>query len=70
MLAHDKLEKLKSALTDLSGLVIAFSGGVDSTFLAVVAHEVLGKKMLAVTARSEVFPRQKAGNPLRPSNYL
>lgn len=37
-------------------MVIAFSGGVDSTFLLAVAHEVLGDKVLAVTATSAIRP--------------
>jgi uncharacterized protein len=56
MNAHDKLAKLKSLLTALGGVVVGYSGGVDSTFLAAVAHQVLGDRMLAVTARSETYP--------------
>jgi uncharacterized protein len=41
----------------MQGLVVAFSGGVDSTFLVKVAHDVLGDKVLAVTALSPAFPR-------------
>jgi pyridinium-3,5-biscarboxylic acid mononucleotide sulfurtransferase len=51
----DKLKKLKGLLKDMGSAVVAYSGGVDSTFLLKVAGVVLGKKVLAVTAVSESF---------------
>ena len=51
-----KYEKLKSILQDTGGIVVAFSGGVDSTFLAAAAAEVLGDRALAVTAHSPLYP--------------
>lgn len=49
---EEKFESLKNILESLESTVVAFSGGVDSTFLAKVAFDVLGEKSLAVTARS------------------
>jgi len=46
------VDALKGILSELSGAVVAYSGGVDSALLADVAHEVLGERMLAVTAVS------------------
>lgn len=53
---NDKLEKLISAIKATGGIVVAFSGGVDSTFLLKVAYDVLQDKAVAVTARSSTYP--------------
>lgn len=50
-----KLKDLENYFRKLGNAVIAFSGGVDSTFLIKVAHNVLGKNMLAVTLVSNTF---------------
>ena len=53
----NKLDKLKRILKDLKRVVIAYSGGLDSTFLLKAAIDTLGKdNVLAVTARSETYP--------------
>ena len=54
--AKKKKENLIAYLRGLDSLVVAFSGGVDSTFLLAVAHEVLGGKALAATASSKTYP--------------
>src|SRR3989339_315461 len=52
-----KLEQLKASLTYLQKVLIAFSGGVDSTFLLKVARDILGKdNVLAVIAESPTYP--------------
>jgi len=48
----EKDRKLRALIASYDSLIVAYSGGVDSTFLAGVAHEVLGSKSLAVTSRS------------------
>jgi len=57
--AHKKLEQLKDSLQSLDSLAVAFSGGVDSTFLLKIAHDVLGDRTLAVTARSSTYPEKE-----------
>ena len=54
-----KKEKLEALLSDMGGVVIAYSGGVDSTLLLAVAHECLGDKALAVIGRSETVPQRE-----------
>ncbi len=55
-----KLNKLKKILKGMDSVVIAYSGGVDSTFLLKVALDILGKeKILAVTARSQTYTKKE-----------
>jgi pyridinium-3,5-biscarboxylic acid mononucleotide sulfurtransferase len=52
-----KYDQLRSHLQELSSLLVAYSGGVDSAYLAWVAHRVLGQKMKAVIADSPSLAR-------------
>ena len=53
-----KLRALETRLRELGGLMVAYSGGVDSAYLAATAHRVLGDRMLAVLADSASLARR------------
>jgi uncharacterized protein len=55
----EKYNDLKEYIKSLESVAVAFSSGVDSTFLLKVAHDVLGDKAIAVTARSCSFPERE-----------
>jgi uncharacterized protein len=55
----EKQKHLESLLKEWGSVVVAFSGGVDSTFLLKVAHDLLGDRAIAVTARSSTFPTRE-----------
>jgi uncharacterized protein len=56
---NQKLEILRATLASLDSLLVAYSGGTDSAFLAYAAHQVLGDRMLAVIADSPSLPRKE-----------
>ena len=56
---HAKLHKLQQILKDLQSCAIAYSGGLDSTFLIKVAYDTLGDNAVAVTATSSTYPRRE-----------
>ena len=56
---HEKLHRLESYLAELGSVAVAFSSGVDSTFLLKVAHNVLGNRAIAVTSKSCSFPERE-----------
>lgn len=57
MTIDEKHQKLREIIAGCGKLAVAFSGGVDSSFLLKAAHDVLGDRVLAVTADSVFIPR-------------
>lgn len=58
---NEKYEKLKKFIADKGkdGVIVALSGGLDSSTLAAVCHNVLGEKAVAVTVKSPVYPSEE-----------
>lgn len=56
-----KYQVLLNYLKELGSVAIAFSGGVDSTFLLAAAKEALGDNVIALTAKSCLFPESESG---------
>jgi pyridinium-3,5-biscarboxylic acid mononucleotide sulfurtransferase len=57
--AESKLTQLQQILRDMESVVVAYSGGVDSSFILKVAHDVLGERAVAVTVDSASMPRSE-----------
>ncbi|MGE4283793.1 MAG: ATP-dependent sacrificial sulfur transferase LarE [Clostridia bacterium] len=56
---QDKYNYLKNYIKELGSLCVAFSGGVDSTFLLAAAYEVLGDKCIAITMSSSMYTKRE-----------
>ena len=56
---NEKLKKLQEILKNMDSVIVAYSGGVDSTFLLKVAHDALGDDVIAVTAISSTYPKRE-----------
>src|SRR6185437_10479374 len=55
-LLQQKLNRLRTLLTEMGSVVVAYSGGIDSTFVLKVAHDQLHEKAVGITAISPTFP--------------
>lgn len=56
---REKYNKLKERLMELGNVAVAFSGGVDSTFLLYVAKDVLGDKVMGITLKASMYPERE-----------
>ncbi len=53
---HIKLTTLRHVISDMQSVLVAYSGGIDSTVVLKIAHEQLGEQALGLTAVSPTFP--------------
>jgi uncharacterized protein len=70
MISDKKFIKLKEIIKEMDSVVIAFSGGADSSFLLAAAAQSLGKKVIAVTAKSPTFPGRELKEAKTIANRL
>jgi uncharacterized protein len=65
-----KLDAARDDLADRDGVVVAFSGGVDSSVVAALAHDALGDDAVACTARSETLPADELDDAKRVAEEI
>jgi pyridinium-3,5-biscarboxylic acid mononucleotide sulfurtransferase len=67
---EEKYKRLKADLKSMGSVLVAFSGGVDSTFLLKVASDELKDRVIAVTAKSLSFPEREIKKAVEIAQYL
>ncbi len=65
-----KLERMRAGFAPMRNVIVAFSGGVDSTFVLKVAHEVLGEAVLALTTTSPTMPDEDRESALAMARLI
>jgi uncharacterized protein len=65
-----KYRSLQNDLQSMGSVLVAFSGGVDSTFLLKVASDILGDRVIAVTAKSPSYPERELKQAVEIARYL
>jgi pyridinium-3,5-biscarboxylic acid mononucleotide sulfurtransferase len=65
-----KLERMRAIFSPMRSLIVAFSGGVDSTFVLKVAHEALGDSVLALTTTSPTMPDEDRESALAMARLI
>ncbi|SEO56640.1 uncharacterized protein SAMN04487948_103262 [Halogranum amylolyticum] len=70
MTLDEKLSAVRGALAERDGVLVAFSGGVDSAVVATLAHDALGDDAVACTARSETLPEAELDDAKRVADEI
>jgi uncharacterized protein len=65
-----KLDRMRAMFAPMRNLIVAFSGGVDSTFVLKVAHDVLGDSVLALTTTSPTMPDEDRDSALAMARLI
>lgn len=68
--SQEKLERVDSILRELEGVIVAFSGGVDSAFLCALANDALGERALAVTGRSVTLAQSEFEDAVKVAQQI
>jgi len=66
----EKLDAVRADLADREGVLVAFSGGVDSSVVAALAHDALGEDAVACTAKSETLPAEELTDANRVADEI
>ncbi|MFB6083775.1 MAG: ATP-dependent sacrificial sulfur transferase LarE [Halorientalis sp.] len=66
----EKMAAVRDDLAELDGVLIAFSGGVDSSVVAALAHDALGADAVACTAKSETLPAEELDDATRVTDEI
>jgi len=67
---ESKLRRARADLADRDGVLVAFSGGVDSSVVAAIAHDALGEDAVACTAKSETLPAEELADATRVAEEI
>ncbi|SDE93372.1 ATP-dependent sacrificial sulfur transferase LarE [Halorientalis regularis] len=66
----DRIAAVRDDLAEMDGVLIAFSGGVDSSVVAALAHDALGEDAVACTAKSETLPAEELDDAHRVTDEI
>ena len=66
----EKIKKIKEFIKEKKSVIVAFSGGIDSSTLAKLSYEVLGEKSLSITINSDIFPKRELKDAIKVASEI